>query len=70
MTREARRVADPEAGRYIIDFAHSLGCMHALGFESAKGTLDSLRVECAKNRAAEYGLVEQFRLGQRHENAR
>lgn len=68
--RAAHRIADPEAGRDVINMVYALGCQHALGDTAAKSVLDAIRRECARNRAAEYGLVEQFHLGVSHERAR
>lgn len=70
MTRQARRVVDPYNGRHVIDWAYSLGCLHVLGDTDADKILDAIVKECAKNRAAQHGLIEQYRMGQRHERQR
>ena len=64
------RRRDEWTGRYVIDFAYSLGCMSALDDEMALPTLREVIKECARNRAAHLGLLDQFRMGMRHERAR
>lgn len=56
------------SGRYIIDFAYSLGCMSALGDEQAGEVLR--RVGFAESRKVRRALIDQFRAGMKHERAR
>lgn len=72
MTREGRRVEDPDSGRYIINYAYSLGCLKAIGDADAmtrfRNWIDAANKP--SQRKAKMALIEQFRMGQRHESER
>ncbi len=63
MERRPRFDSDQGCGRYVIDFAYSLGALWALGDEGASATL--CRVQHGEKIAARLALQDQFDAGAR-----
>ena len=56
------------AGRYIIDFAYSLGCLSVLGDDGALERLKS--VGWSESRKVKRALLDQYRRGMQDERRR